>query len=209
MTRDMLLLLLARICMSTTRAMAGIVVPIYLAVIGFQGVMLGLLFTVTALTSALLTGLIGLLADRFGRKPFLVVIPWLAAGASVAFAFSRTAGVLFVCAALGSFGRGSGAGSGTIGPYQPAEQAFLADAVPARHRNSLFGRIAFASSLGALLGGGPLIALAVLLSAGQTGVSYRLEFLLAAGLALLAGVLALPVREAHRPAPAPRTVPQV
>jgi MFS family permease len=102
MTRDMLLLLLARICMSTTRAMAGIVVPIYLAVIGFQGVMLGLLFTVTALTSALLTGLIGLLADRFGRKPFLVVIPWLAAGASVAFAFSRTTGVLFVCAALGS-----------------------------------------------------------------------------------------------------------
>jgi MFS family permease len=100
----------------------------------------------TALTSALLTGLIGLLADRFGRKPFLVMVPWLAAGASVAFAFSRTAGVLFVCAALGSFGRGSGAGSGTIGPYQPAEQAFLADAVPARHRNSLFGRIAFASS---------------------------------------------------------------
>lgn len=85
-----------------------------------------------------------------------------------------------------------------VGPYQPAEQAFLADAVPARHRNSLFGRIAFASSLGALIGGSPLIALAVVLAAQQTMAAYRLEFLFASGLALLAGLLALPVYEPRR-----------
>lgn len=198
MTRDMNLLLIARICMSATRALAGIVVPIYLATIGFQGFLLGLLFTVTALVSALLSASIGLLADRIGRKPFLVIMPFLTALASLVFTFSHAAGVLFVCAALGSFGRGSGAGTGTVGPYQPAEQAFLADAVPVRYRNSLFGRIGFASSLGALLGGGPLIALAVLLASRQTMLQYRFDFIFGAVCALLAGLFALPVRETHR-----------
>lgn len=200
MTRDMNLLLIARVSMSATRALAGIVVPIYLAVIGFQGFLLGLLFTVTALVSALLSASIGLLADRIGRKPFLIVIPFLTAFASLIFAFSHVTGVLFVCAALGSFGRGAGAGAGTIGPYQPAEQAFLADAVPVRQRNSLFGRIGFASSLGALIGGGPLIALAVLLSSHQTALQYRFDFLFAAACALLAGLFALPLRETPHPA---------
>lgn len=199
-TRDMNLLLLARVCMSSTRALAGIVVPIYLATIGFQGVLLGLLFTATALVSAFLSTGIGLLADRVGRKPFLVIVPGLTALASVVFAFSHTTAILFICATLGSFGRGAGAGAGTIGPYQPAEQAFLADTVPARHRNDLFGRIGFASSLGALIGGGPLIALAVALSMGQTAFEYRLLFLLAAAGALLAGLFALPLREARHQA---------
>ena len=204
----MTFLLIARACMSATRSLAGIVVPIYLAVIGFQGVTLGILFTMIALTSALFTALIGLLSDRFGRKLFLVVMPLLAAGASFIFAFSHTVAILFVCATLGSFGRGAGAGAGMIGPYQPAEQAFLADAVPARHRNSLFGRIAFASSLGALIGGSPLIALAVVLAAQQTMAAYRLEFLFASCLALMAGLLALPVHEGRRKRPVPETFSQ-
>ena len=197
----MTLLLVARACMSTTRALAGIVVPIYLAVLGFGGLTLGILFTVTALVSALLTSLIGLLSDRVGRKPFLVITPWLAAIAGLVFAFSHTAGVLFVFATLGSFGRGAGAGAGIIGPYQPAEQALLADAVPAKHRNSLFGRIAFASSLGALIGGSPLVTLAVLIagnSKGHTFAAYRTEFLFTAAFALLAGLFALPIHEAYR-----------
>lgn len=129
MTRDMTFLLCARTCMSVTRALAGIVAPIYLAVLGFGGLTLGVLFTATALVSALLTNTIGLLSDRFGRKPVLVITPMLAGAAGLVYAFSHTAGVLFVFAALGSFGRGAGAGGGIIGPYQPAEQALLADAV--------------------------------------------------------------------------------
>ncbi len=112
MTRDMNLLLFARVFISSTRALSGIVVPIYLAVIGFQGLMLGVLFTVTALVSALLSTAIGLLSDRIGRKPFLIIMPFLTAIASLAFAFSHIVGVLFLFAALGSFGRGAGAGAG-------------------------------------------------------------------------------------------------
>jgi len=204
MTRDMTLLLAARAFMSAARAFAGVMTPIYLALIGFSGLTLGLLFTVVAITSAVLSGLIGLLSDRLGRKFFIVILPWFAAAAALVFAVSHVVALLFIFAALGSFGRGAGAGAGTVGPYQPAEQALLADAVSARHRNSLFGRIGFASSLGALLGTGPLAALPAVLTwlgvPGQQGLSgYRLSFLVMAGIALVAGLLALFVTEPARP----------
>lgn len=199
-TRDTHFLLAARICMSAVRALAGVVVPIYLAIIGYNGLALGLLFAVVAFTSALLSGLIGLLSDRFGRKPFIIALPWLAALAAFAFAFTRVEVLLFIFAALGSFGRGAGASAGNIGPYQPAEQALLANSVSARHRNSLFGQIAFASSLGALIGTGPLTSLPNLLPLVglprlQGLAPYRLTFLVMAGFALVAGLLALPIAD--------------
>ncbi|MHB8600382.1 MAG: MFS transporter [Ktedonobacteraceae bacterium] len=205
-SRDMRLLLAARASMSAGRALAGIIVPIYLALIGYSALTLGELFVAVAITSAVLSGITGLLSDRFGRKPFIVVLPWFAALAAFVFAFSHIEAILFVFAAPGSFGRGAGAGAGMIGPYQPAEQAFLADTVPARHRNTLFGWIAFASSFGALIGTGPLTALpTALASIGllnlQGLASYRLEFLIMAGTSLLAGLLALPITETRRTFP--------
>lgn len=202
LTRDMQYLIAARTSMSAARAMAGILVPIYLALIGFNAVTLGLLFTVVALVSALLSMSVGLLADRIGRKPFLIILPLFAALAAMMFAFSRVGAVIFVFAALGSFGRGAGAGAGMVGPYQPAEQALLADAVADRYRNNLFARIGFASTLGALLGG-PLAALPSLV--GSLGLrnlaglnSYAPAFIVTAGLAALAAAFALPVREPRR-----------
>jgi MFS family permease len=196
MTRDIRLLIVARVCMSATRALAGVLVPIYLALIGYSAVRLGLLFTAVALTSAGLSTLVGLLSDRLGRKPFIVALPLLTALAGLAFAFSHTEALLFLFAALGTFGRGAGAGAGAIGPYQPAEQAFLADSVPARFRNTMFGRVAFASSLGALIGGGPLAALPDVLPhlTRLSGLAaYRVSFVVLAGLACAAGLLALPI----------------
>lgn len=204
-TRDMGLVLSARGAMSAARALAGVLVPIYLAILGYDAVQLGVLFTAVALVSAALSALIGLASDRIGRKPFLIALPLLTAGAAVVFGLARVAPVIFASAALGSFGRGAGAGAGAVGPYQPAESAYLADGVPARYRNDLFGRIAFMSSLGALIGGGPLAALPDLLprlglpgAAGHALYGYRIAFLVMAALALTAGLLAVPIAETHR-----------
>lgn len=204
-TRDLGLVLAARAAMSAARALAGVLVPIYLAILGFDAVQLGALFSVVALVSAALSALIGLASDRIGRKPFLIALPLLTAGAAVVFGLARVAPVLFAAAALGSFGRGAGAGAGAVGPYQPAESAYLADGVPAQYRNDLFGRIAFMSSLGALIGGGPLAALPDLLPrlgvpgmAGHSLAGYRVAFLVMAALALAAGLLAVPIAETHR-----------
>jgi len=196
--RDGALLLLARVLMSGQRALVGVVVPIYLARRGFSATALGALFAVVALSAAVMSGLIGFAADRAGRKPFVVGVPLLSAGAGLAFAFTDRSAALFVAAALGTFGRGSGAGTAQVGPYQPAEQALLAGLVPDRLRNALFGLIASASAAGGLLG--TLLAITPL-SAATTGAhrvdaaTYRPAFLAAATLALLASACALPVRE--------------
>ncbi len=159
MNRNMAVVMAARGSISVARALAGVVVPIYLAMQGFSAFKLGILFLAVALTSAVLSSLIGLLSDRIGRKPFLIVLPLFAAAAGLVFAYSDRTIFIFVAASLGSFGRGAGAGAGAVGPYQPAESAFVADTVTPRWRNSIFGRLAFMSSVGALAGG--LLALLV------------------------------------------------
>ena len=185
--------------MSAARAIAGVVTALYLAAEGFSAVRLGLLFLGVALSSAVLSAAIGLLSDAIGRKFFLVVVPLLATAASCVFAARRAATLLFVFAALGSFGRGAGAGAGNVGPYQPAESAFIAEIVPAARRTDAFGFVAFASSLGALAGG----LLAGLARPGHLQGpaamhAYRPAFLAAAVLSALAGVLALWLSEPRR-----------
>ncbi|MDE3228561.1 MAG: MFS transporter, partial [Chloroflexota bacterium] len=212
MSRDISLVLFARLAMSAFRALAGIITPIYLVRIGFSAAELGLLFVAVAITSALLSATVGLLADRIGRKPFLIALPLLAGLAAMVFATTRSnIPLLFIFAGLGSFGRGAGAGGGMIGPYQPAEQALLADSTPVRARNDVFGRVGFFSSLGALIGG-PLAALPDALPdalphmpVGVTEMTgYRIAFLVMAGLAVVAALLVIPIaetRHANQPHP--------
>jgi MFS family permease len=187
----------SRLAMSGARAIAGVVTALYLARLGFSGFRIGLVFLGVALASAAMSTVIGFASDRIGRKPFLVAIPLLAALAALGFGFSRTPAVLFVLAALGSFGRGAGAGGGSVGPYQPAESAFIAEAVPAADRSAAFGRLSVASSLGALAGGllAGLARPAARLSPVGVTAAYRPAFLAAAALAGLAGLVALGLRE--------------
>ncbi len=204
MTRDIALLLSARALMSAARALAAIVVPIYLAKAGFSASRLGILFAATAIVSAVITSLVAALSDHIGRKPFIIGVPLLASISGLAFASTDIAAVLFVSAALGSFGRGSGAGGGSVGPYQPAEQAYIADCVSPAVRNSVFSRLTVASSLGALIGGGPLAFIPSI--AGHLGLhglnAYRPAFIVFACMTLAAGLLPLPIaprRTEHQP----------
>ena len=198
--RDARLLLAARVLMSAQRALVGVVAPIYLARRGLSGTEVGVLFSAVGLCGAAISAAVGFGADRIGRKPFVVYIPLLSAGAGFVFAYVGATGALFAAAAIGTFGRGAGAGAGMVGPYQPAEQALLAGLVDDRSRPRLFANIASASALGGLLGA--ILAASPLTHAagGPAGAAtYRDAFLVAGLLALLPALLALPVREAPRP----------
>lgn len=139
--------------MSVERAISGVVIPIYLATLGYSAVDLGLVFAVVGVTSALMSTLIGFLSDRIGSRIFLIVVPLLTALAGAAYALSSTALVVVTAAAVGSLGRGGGAGGGNVGPYMPAEQSLVASSVQNSKRNQAFGRLAFVSTLGSLMGG--------------------------------------------------------
>lgn len=200
-------MLAARVSMSAGRSLAGVLVPIYLALQGFTGLELAAYVLVVAATSAILSLVIGTISDQVGRRPFLVVLPLVTAAAGLAFAFSRSDPLLFVMGALGSLGRGSGAGAGAVGPYQPAESAFVTEILPSRFRNAAFGRLSFSSSLGAMVGS--LLALLVpsahLHGAAATAL-FRDGFLAVAVASALAGLIALGLTEPGR-RPAAAAVP--
>jgi MFS family permease len=199
--RNFPVLFVARIAMSAARALAGVVVPVYLALQGFTGFALGVLFFGVALFSAVLSSSVGLTSDRIGRKVFLVVVPLLAAVAAAVYAVTTWSPALVAMAIAGSFGRGAGAGAGAVGPYQPVESAMVTDATPAVRRNDAFGRLAFGSSGGALVG-----SLFALLADGHhlrgpaTLAAFRPAFIAAAALAAVAGLIALALVEPPRTA---------
>ncbi|MDA8201373.1 MAG: MFS transporter [Chloroflexi bacterium] len=198
--RNVTLIIVARLFMSASRSLAGVITPVYLALIGFSALQLGEMAVAVGIVSAVLSTAIGLTSDRTGRKPYLVVVPLFAVLAGLVFAVSRSPLVLVAAASIGSFGRGMGAGAGAVGPYQPAEQALVTETTPAARRNVAFGRLAFASSMGALVGG-PVAALA---GSGRAGgaaatAAFRAPFVVAAAFALIAGLLALGLVESPRP----------
>jgi MFS family permease len=197
--RTVAVAIVARAFMSAARAVAGVAVPIYLASAGYTAARLGVLFAVVAIASAGLSATVGLLADRLGRRFFMIAVPLLTAVAAVAYSLTTRPLVIFLGGALGSFGRGGGAGGGTVGPYQPAEQALVTASVPAERRTAVFGQLAFASSLGALAGGllvGGLGTGRRLPAAALT--AYRPLFLVLAGCAAVAGLLGLALVEPDR-----------
>ena|GEM_PF-330342 len=188
-----------RVSMSVGRSLAGVVAPIYLALEGFSAFELSLYVLVVALSSAVLSTAVGLSSDKLGRRPYLIGVPLLTAGAAVGFAFTASAPLLFVLGALGSFGRGAGAGAGAVGPYQPAESAFISEDLPAEHRNAGFGRLTFGSSAGAMVGS--LLALLVSSSHAQRAAAtaaFRPAFLAVGAAAALAGLVAIGLVEPTR-----------
>ncbi len=198
-SRNFELIFVARTAMSCGRALAGVVTPIYLALEGFSAFEISVYVVVVSLASAAMSTLIGSSADRLGRKPFMVALPLLSTAAAVAFALTSAHLVLFAAGALGSFGRGAGAGAGAVGPYQPAESAFAADSVPAQNRNSMFGRLAFASSAGATVGG--LLALLVTSShvrGPAATATFRASFIAIALVSAAAGLVAVGLSEQPR-----------
>jgi MFS family permease len=194
--RNFDLILAARAFMSSGRALAGILVPIYLAVEGFSAVELAIYVMVVAAVAAVASTLIGSVSDQVGRRPFLVGVPLVTALAGLTFAFSRSVPVLFTLGALGGLGRGAGAGAGNVGPYLPAESAMITEILPGEYRNAGFGRVSFASSVGALVGG--LLALLVP-SAHSHGAAamaiFRDGFIATAVVSAIAGLLAVGLSE--------------
>jgi len=190
----------ARVSMSAGRALAGVVTPIYLALEGFSAIELSEYVLVVALASAVMSALIGTSADRIGRRPFLVALPLLTAAAGATFAVSSSHLLLFVMGALGSFGRGAGAGAGAVGPYQPAESAFVTDAIEPRFRNDMFGRLTFGSSAGATVGAllALLVPAATVHGAAATSL-FRDAFVAIAVVSAAAGLIALGLVEPARP----------
>src|SRR5213595_1897741 len=146
---------------------------------------LGVFGTVFALMQFFFSPFLGVLSDRFGRRP-VILLSNLGLGLDyIVMALSPTIGWLFVGRVI----------SGITASSIPTAMAYIADVVPKEKRAGAFGMIGVAFGLGFILGpgiGGPL-----------GDISPRLPFWFAAGFSLanwLYGYIFVPesLRHEHR-----------
>lgn len=194
-------LIAVRCLRSLTQGALNVAAPLYLLGHGVSPTGLGVLFTASFVVGAVLTAPIGIGADRWGRKPFLLAFTVLMLAWGLIYSVTTFVPALLVISAVAGIGRGGGGmGAGQAGPFGPAEQAWLADVVPAGLRAKVFSRngvlAALAAAVGSLLAGVP-----DLVGSGWFGTDQPL-FVLTGVLAVVSLVLlwSVPDPVAQRPA---------
>jgi len=168
-------LLVARTVRSVAQGALVADLSLYLHALGWSGLGIGLSFTAAAFGAALLSLVIGRMSDHFRRKPFLLGYEFLTVFCGLTPLLTTATAPMVAAIVVGGFGRGL---NGAAGPFGPAEQAWLADAVPQEDRariysiNNALGF--FGMAIGALLAALP----GLLLGAWTPRRAYGLLFLL-------------------------------
>ena len=173
-----------------------VVFTIYLSEIGFSAWLIGLTLTTIGVASSILTLVIGVSSDRFGRRPFLIVYSLLLFASGIIFSLTTIPWILIAISALGGLGRGGG-GGGQAGAFAPAEQAMIAEKAAGEIRRKVFAANSVvgtsAAAVGALLAGVPEWLRST--SHLTLMASYRPLYLGVALVGLLSVVLLWPVAE--------------
>lgn len=197
LNRDLGWLFVLRILRSISQGYLGIILPLYLAALGYNAVALGTLLAVSAIVTAIISMLTGVLADRFGRKIFIASISLMFAIGGFGFALAHSFFWIVAFAAIGSIGRGGALAGGAWGPFYPAVQALVAEQTSHYNRTTVFGFFSFvgvmAGALGSLLAALPTLAKHTIGWSDLQG--YRLLFVLSGVLGIAMAIAVIPVRE--------------
>jgi MFS family permease len=158
--RDVLVLMASRAVRAFAFSYLSVIFAIYLAQLGYSTVTVGLVFSTGYATSALLTAVWGLLADRYGRKNILILLAVLTIISNLLYLFFSQLIFILIAESIAAVGVGSsGAGGQGGGPFNPVEQALLAEKCTPENRNRIFATNAcvgsIMGSLGALVSGLP------------------------------------------------------
>ena len=161
----------------------AVVLPTYLALLGYSAGRIGLLVTVTLLGSAAMTLGLGLLSHRLTSRTTFGLACCVMIGTGIGFALVHNYAALLVVAFIGTLNPSGG----DVSVFLPAEQSLLPRLVDARDRTSLFARYALTGSLvaaaGAALAGVPeAVARTTSLSARD---AYEFVFVMYAGLGIV------------------------
>lgn len=172
-----------------------VVLPLYLDRAGLDPAFIGGLYTVSGLVTASLVAFSGLLADRFGRRRFLLWGTALPVLSYALFAATTERGWLVAASVLGGVGLANGAaGALTVASFD----ALLAERVTAERRTRVFTSAqalwSLALATGAAAAGVPALLRTLVGDLGALD-EYRPPFVVAIALTLLAAALLVPVRD--------------
>jgi len=186
--RDVLVLTASRGVRAFAFSYLNIIFAIYLNQLGYSTMTVGLVISTAFASGAVLTAVWGFLSDRYGRKKILILLAALTIVSNTIYVLFSQLFFIFSAVMISNVGAGGTGGGGQGGgPFNPVEQALLAEKCTPENRNRIFSTNAFAGSimgsLGALVAGlpqylqerwgwqpilsyKPLFALTILLSVG-------------------------------------------
>jgi MFS family permease len=131
----------------------SVVLALYLAELGFSETVIGVLLSVTLIGDAVISLVMTMTADRFGRKRMLILGAGLMLFAGTLFAFTKSLPLLLIASVIGVI---SPSGY-EVGPFLAVEQAALSRTISDKKRTSVFAWYnlvgSFATAFGALAGG--------------------------------------------------------
>ncbi|HWO43616.1 MAG TPA: MFS transporter [Candidatus Eisenbacteria bacterium] len=158
--RDVLVLMVSRGIRAFAFSYLNVVFAIYLDQIGYSTVTIGVVFSVAYLSGALLTAVWGYLSDRYGRRNILMLLALLTIVSNCIYLFFSSLFFILLAVIIANVGAGGSAGGGQGGgPFNPVEEALLAEKCNPESRNQIFAINAFVGSvmgsIGALAAGLP------------------------------------------------------
>ena len=155
-SRDGKLLLTARIVRTFSYGFLSIILAIYLKLMGFNEIFIGIVLTATLVNSVIFNLFASFYADKIGRKKTLIIYAILMAISGAIFLVTNNYVALIASALIGTINV-----TGTeVGAFLSIEQAILPQTVnDIKKRNSIFAIYnmmgTFAMSVGVLLSGFP------------------------------------------------------
>ncbi|HEY7558749.1 MAG TPA: MFS transporter [Candidatus Binatia bacterium] len=158
--RDLLVLMVSRGVRAFAFSYLSVVFAIYLNQLGYSTVTIGLVISTASASGAVLTAIWGFLSDRYGRKNILMLLAVLTIMSNTIYIFFSQLFFIFLAVIIANVGTGgSGGGGQGGGPFNPVEQALLAEKCTPVNRNRVFSSNAFVGSVmgsaGALVSGLP------------------------------------------------------
>ena len=182
----------------------SVLLPVYLAALGFGELETGLFVTATLLGSAAASLGVGFIAHRFGRRAMLMAAALLMIGTGAGFLLERDFWPLVAIGFVGTLNPSSG----DVSLFLPLEQALLAEAATDRSRTPLFVAYSLTGSLvaalGALAAGLPALILGLFPMGLLQAVQAMFALYTLLGLATFHLYRRLPSRLDHRDAALPR-----
>jgi len=158
--RDVRLIMLSRGLRAFAFSYLNVVFAIYLARLGYSTLTIGVVHSVAYISGALLTAIWGFLSDRYGRRKILILLALLTIVSNGIYILFTHLFFILLAVVIANVGAGGSAGGGQGGgPFNPVEQALLAEKCAPEERNRIFSVNAFVGSvmgsLGALVSGLP------------------------------------------------------
>ena len=150
---DAKLLMASRGIRSFAFSYLNVVFAIYLDQLGYTPVMIGIIFSVAYLAGALLTAVWGYLSDRYGRRKILMLLAVLTVISNGIYIFFSGLVFILLAVVIANVGAGgSGGGGSGGGPFNPVEEALLAEKCQPENRNQVFALNSFVGSITGSIG---------------------------------------------------------